>query len=248
MSETAGQICYLVHVESAYKPVGVRECVCMCTLKPFYKWWYEVLQFNQLLFLQPLCVCLVQATQLALSGSWEPASMSCNNTVSVIVFLTPPQIYSDFIGLHISCLPQNLSIFRVEANMIKARSSDESIGIAEALRYLRATKFNSSKAIEIFRNYHVRASWIEHLSNLLCWTSLWNAIIVFLCMNELVLPMFWYSFWSGHPMLTLIYSSLSSLSSWSHLISVCTSCIEGYLNLKCYWNNVQYYRYGSRCW
>ena len=40
--------------------------------------------------------------------------------------------------------------------MIKARSSDESIGVSEALRYLRATRFNSSKAIEIFKNYHVR--------------------------------------------------------------------------------------------
>ena len=84
--------------------------------------------------------------------------MSCINTVVVIVFLTA-QILSDLIGLHVPCLPQNLSIFRVEANMIKARSSDESIGISEALRYLRATKFNSSKAIEIFRNYQVRVSF-----------------------------------------------------------------------------------------
>lgn len=51
---------------------------------------------------------------------------------------------------------QNLSTFRVEANMFKAKSSDESIGIGEALRYLRATKFNSSKAIDMFKNYHVR--------------------------------------------------------------------------------------------
>ena len=39
--------------------------------------------------------------------------------------------------------------------MYKARSSDESIGVAEALRYLRATKFNASKAIDVFKNYHV---------------------------------------------------------------------------------------------
>ena len=42
--------------------------------------------------------------------------------------------------------------------MIKARSSDESVGVSEALRYLRATRFDSSKALEIFKNYHVRVS------------------------------------------------------------------------------------------
>lgn len=40
--------------------------------------------------------------------------------------------------------------------MFKAKSSDESIGVSEALRYLKAAKFNSTKAIEIFKNYHVR--------------------------------------------------------------------------------------------
>lgn len=50
---------------------------------------------------------------------------------------------------------QSLSTFRIEANMHKAKSSDESIGVNEALRYLKATKFNSAKAIDVFKNYHV---------------------------------------------------------------------------------------------
>lgn len=58
---------------------------------------------------------------------------------------------------------QSLSTFRIEANMYKAKSSDESIGVAEALRYLRATKFNSSKAIDIFKNYHVSGNSVNHL-------------------------------------------------------------------------------------
>ncbi len=39
--------------------------------------------------------------------------------------------------------------------MFQAKSSDESVSVAEAQRFLKATKFNSSKAVEIFKNYHV---------------------------------------------------------------------------------------------
>ena len=40
--------------------------------------------------------------------------------------------------------------------MLRADNSDESsIATEDALRYLRAAKFNSSKAIEIYKNYQV---------------------------------------------------------------------------------------------
>ena len=50
---------------------------------------------------------------------------------------------------------QSLSVFVIEANMFLAKSSDESVSVMEAQRFLRATRFNTSKAIDIFKNYHV---------------------------------------------------------------------------------------------
>ena len=40
--------------------------------------------------------------------------------------------------------------------MFLSKSSDESVSVAEAQRFLRATRFNASKAIDVFKNYHVR--------------------------------------------------------------------------------------------
>lgn len=42
--------------------------------------------------------------------------------------------------------------------MYKAKSSDESIGVAEALRFLKAAKFNTAKAVDIFKNYQVKTT------------------------------------------------------------------------------------------
>jgi hypothetical protein len=43
----------------------------------------------------------------------------------------------------------------IEANIFLAKSSDESVTVAEAQRFLKATRFNVSKAIDTFKNYHV---------------------------------------------------------------------------------------------
>ena len=51
---------------------------------------------------------------------------------------------------------QSLSKFVIEANLFLAKSSDESVNMTEAQRFLRATRFNASRAIDTFKNYHVR--------------------------------------------------------------------------------------------
>ena len=52
---------------------------------------------------------------------------------------------------------QALSSVVAEVNMLRANSSSEQSSIAteDALRYLRAAKYNSTKAIEIYKNYQV---------------------------------------------------------------------------------------------
>lgn len=43
-----------------------------------------------------------------------------------------------------------------EVNMLRANGSEESsIATEDALRYLRAAKYNSTRAIEIYKNYQV---------------------------------------------------------------------------------------------
>lgn len=50
---------------------------------------------------------------------------------------------------------QNTSDFRAEVNMERANEGLDAIAMEEAIRYLKASKFNSGKALEIYRNYSV---------------------------------------------------------------------------------------------
>ena len=50
---------------------------------------------------------------------------------------------------------QNLSTFRAEVNMLCANHGREAIQMEDAMRFLRATKFNATRAIEIYKNYQV---------------------------------------------------------------------------------------------
>ena len=48
--------------------------------------------------------------------------------------------------------------------MFLAKSSDESVNLTEAQRFLKATRFNASKAIDVFKNYHVSDYFHEQAS------------------------------------------------------------------------------------
>lgn len=65
---------------------------------------------------------------------------------------------------------QNLSIFRMEANLLRAQTGQTGIEMAEALRYLKACHFNSTKALEIYKNYQVSPSHLQEwlLSGFCC--------------------------------------------------------------------------------
>lgn len=70
-----------------------------------------------------------------------------------------------------NCDPiQNLSIFRMEANLLRAQTGQTGIEMAEALRYLKACHFNSTKALEIYKNYQVSPSHLQEwlLSGFCC--------------------------------------------------------------------------------
>lgn len=59
-----------------------------------------------------------------------------------MLLLTPPPL-------------QKLSSFRMEANIIQAQMGREAIDVEEALGYLKACQFSSTKAIDIFKNHQV---------------------------------------------------------------------------------------------
>ena len=53
------------------------------------------------------------------------------------------------------CCVQDSSRFLVQVNMFRAGSNQEAIVMEDAVKYLRASKFNASKAIDIYKNHQV---------------------------------------------------------------------------------------------
>ena len=67
----------------------------------------------------------------------------------------PPSLPPFLLPSPTSSSLQTLSTVISELNMLRANSSENSIGTEDALRYLKAAQFNSIRAIEMYKNYQV---------------------------------------------------------------------------------------------
>ena len=52
-------------------------------------------------------------------------------------------------------LLQSVSVFRGDVNMYRAEKGEDAIELGVAMKYLKAARYNSYKALDIYKNYNV---------------------------------------------------------------------------------------------
>ena len=125
--------------------------------------------------------------------------------------MCPPHNYCSHTHTHTYI--QSLSKFVIEVNLFLAKSSDESVNLTDAQRFLKASRFNASKAIDVFKNYHVSNN--QSIFFLLHYVAAWavHSVLtrdrgVSMCLDNFMFATHWPSFLISN--LSLINTSVQA--------------------------------------